>query len=203
MSNEDASKIFKILSLGESGVGKTCLIQRYIDNKYDNNQISTIGIDFKPKIVKFKGKSLKLKIWDTAGQERYRNLTQQYYKNADGILLMFDLSKHESFNTINYWIDQIKAFSHIEFTPILLIGTKSDIEKREVTSAESKEISEKYGLKFFESSAQENTGITEIFEYLCEKIFELKSSYIYDVGGKRQTIIIDPKKDKENKKKWC
>lgn len=200
MTTEDNALTFKILSLGESGVGKTCFILRYIDGKFDSTHLSTIGVDFKPKTITYKSKTIKLKIWDTAGQERYRNLTQQYYKNADGILLMFDISNHESFNTINYWMEQIKLFAHLESTPIILIGTKSDLAERKVSLEEAEQAAKKLTLKYFESSAKINIGINEVFDHLCEKIFEMKSSFIYDFNENKKTILINLKKEKQQQK---
>ena len=106
-SLDKTDHVFKILTIGESGVGKTCLLIRYTENKFQKNYLTTIGIDFKSKNITLHNKSVKLKIWDTAGQERFRNITQQYYKGADGIVLVFDLTDAATFEKIshNSWDD--------------------------------------------------------------------------------------------------
>ena len=99
---------FKILTIGESGVGKTCILRRFVEDKFLKNHLATIGIDFKTKNIIVDGVQVKLKIWDTAGQERFRNITNQYYKGADGIILVYDVTDRTSFEKIREWMNQIK-----------------------------------------------------------------------------------------------
>ena len=117
---------FKILTLGESSVGKTCILRRYVEGQFFKNQISTIGIDFKSKNLKINNHEIRLKIWDTAGEERFRNITSQYYKGAEGIILVFDLTKKESFEKINDWMKQIKVNTQSDEIAIVLLGNKKD-----------------------------------------------------------------------------
>ena len=105
----DTVHCFKILTIGESGVGKTCILRRFVENKFLKNHLATIGIDFKTKNIEIDGTSIKLKIWDTVGQERFRNITNQYYKGADGIVLVFDVVDQKSFEKIREWMTQIKT----------------------------------------------------------------------------------------------
>lgn len=193
--------VFKVLSLGDSGVGKTCLILRYTDNTFDDSSLATIGVDFKLKSIEYKSRKAKMKIWDTAGQEKYKLLTQQYYKNADGILLMFDTNNYSSFERISYWMEQIKLFAHLESTPIILIGTKTDKNERKVDIKEAEEAAKKFNLDFIETSAKKNENISQVFELLYEKIFEVKSRYIYDHINNKGTVFINLSKQKEEEEK--
>ena len=108
MSSE-SNQTFKILTIGESNVGKTCILRRFVENKFSKIHLSTIGIDYRTKSLHVYGKDVKLKIWDTAGQERYHNITSQIYKGADGIILVFDVNEEISFTKIKDWIEQIKS----------------------------------------------------------------------------------------------
>ena len=100
---------FKILTLGESGVGKTAILRRYVENKFEKHHLATIGIDYQSKTIKIKNKEIKLKIWDTAGQERYLNLASHLYKGADGIMLVYDITDEYSFSKITDWMEQINS----------------------------------------------------------------------------------------------
>ena len=117
----------KLLTLGETGVGKTSIILRYTDNSFLNSQLYTIGIDCKIKKIKIDNKYINVLIWDTAGQERFRNITSHYYNNADGILLVYDISNRESFENLNYWLNEINEKADKNKINLILVGNKSDI----------------------------------------------------------------------------
>lgn len=199
--NNSGQLALKILTLGESGVGKTCLVNRYVDNKYDPCELSTIGIEFKPKLIVHKGYQVNLKIWDTAGQERFKNLTQQYYRNADGILLMFDLTGKKSFDKISFWIEQIKSYAHFESTPVILVGTKSDLTNSEVTDEEIESLAKSFNMPIFKTSALSNSNIKEVFEKLTDQMFENKSAYIKAFENENECINLSKKKKEEKEKK--
>lgn len=188
-SSTEFDYIFKILTLGESEVGKTCILVQYTEGKFMKSHLTTIGIDYKSKIVHRYNKSLKLKIWDTAGQEKFRNITQQYYKNADGILLVFDLESKRTFDKISDWMDQIQHNTTEATIPIILIGNKCDTKQREVTKEEAESEAQRFNVPYFETSALENINITEAFEKLTEIIIE-------DKGLKDHLV----KKEKEENK---
>ena len=167
---------FKILTLGESSVGKTCILRRYVEGQFFKNQISTIGIDFKSKNLKINNHEIRLKIWDTAGEERFRNITSQYYKGAEGIILVFDLTKKESFDKINDWIKQIKLNTQSDEIAIVLLGNKKDlVDMRVISFEEGKERAEAFGIKFFETSALDGSGIEDAFLCLSEEIMKKKN----------------------------
>ncbi len=176
-NNDDNSNtnVFKILTIGDGGVGKTSILRRYVENKFLKHHLSTIGIDFLSKTLKIKDKEIKLKIWDTAGQERYRQITSHIYKDADGIILVFDVTSEESFNQITDWMDQIKNNVSKEEINLILIGNKCDLADRMVEKERGEEMAEKLKIKYFETSALTGQGINEAFEELAKQIFRNKN----------------------------
>jgi len=159
---------FKFLVIGESGVGKTCILLRFIDDFFQPNYLSTIGIDFQTKIVTLKDKMIKLQIWDTAGQERFRTITKTYYRNSHGVILTYDVTDRDSFKSIGGWVKQIEQNSDKHICKVL-VGNKCDKEGRTVTLEEGEKLAEQYNMKFFESSAKTNYNVSEIFAYLTEE----------------------------------
>lgn len=166
---------FKILTIGETNVGKTCLILRYTDNSFTRKQITTIGIDFKIKMINFHNKKIKLLIWDTAGQERFRHITNQYYNDADGILLVFDVTNRESFEKVIYWMNQIAEKSEKTKVGVLLIGNKIDDENRIVSKEEAEIFSRNNEIDYIETSALNSYNIGECFDNMLKKILAKKS----------------------------
>ena len=162
---------FKVLILGDSAVGKTCVITRYTDNRFEKNYLSTTGIDYKLKNIKLDdGKNVKLQIWDTLGQERYRSLTKNYYKSAQGIILIYDITNRETFENVRNWIKSINAEAD-ERVVIILVGNKCDFEEnRQVSKEEGEQLAQELNLPFFECSAKENKNIIETFNGLTEKL---------------------------------
>ena len=199
---EKTDLTFKILTIGESGVGKTCLLLRYTDNKFVKNHLTTIGIDFKAKILHIAGKSIKLKILDTAGQERFRNITQQYYKGADGIILVYDVTDRSSFDKVSEWMVQIKNYTKTDNIGIILLGNKVDVEPRDVKQEEGQELAKKYNIKYYETSAFSNYNVDESFWALTEEIMQKKNIDIKDSGN---SFNINERnfEASESKKKGC
>ena len=173
MSSEK-SETFKILTIGESGVGKTCILRRFVEDKFLKNHLATIGIDFKTKTVKIKNKDIKLKIWDTAGEERFRNITTQYYKGADGIVLVYDVTDGSSFEKIKDWMDQIISNTTRDNIGLVLLGNKCDFEERVITEEQGKKLAEELKISYFETSALNGQGINEAFEQLTLDIMKIK-----------------------------
>ena len=168
---EQEELVFKVITIGDSSVGKTSIIRRYIYNVFDDNTMSTIGLTFCFKEVKLKnGKKVQLKLVDTAGQEKYNALTKSYFKNVDGVLFIFDFNNLESFQNIEKWINLFEENNNGKGIPKYLIGNKSDLEKK----VEQKSIDDfiaKYDYKFEECSALNNENIDSIFENISETIF--------------------------------
>lgn len=164
---------FKLLIIGDSGVGKTCILLQFADNKFDDIHISTIGLDFKVKNLEIDGKNVKLQLWDTAGQERYRSIASCYYREAAGIILAYDITARDTFASLTKWIEDIRKNS--QDVPIMLVGNKSDLEsKRKVSYAEGQEISNKYELLFMETSAKDNSNIEKAFVTLTRLLISGK-----------------------------
>lgn len=170
----DTTHTYKILTIGESGVGKTCILRRFVENKFLKNHLATIGIDFKTKNIKVNDIEIKLKIWDTAGQERFRNITNQYYKGADGIVLVFDLTDMNTFDKINDWVSQITSNTKEDEICLVLLGNKCDSDQRNVSDEYGINKAKELGIRYFETSALNGTNINEAFNYLTERIMEKK-----------------------------
>ncbi|XP_015908527.1 uncharacterized protein [Parasteatoda tepidariorum] len=163
---------YKILVLGDSNVGKTCIVHRFCDETYYDTYISTIGIDFKQKIVNLDGMPIKLQIWDTAGQERFRTLTTAYYRGAMGILVMYDVTNMDSFNHLSYWFRNVEENASQDVVKIL-VGNKCDNSNlRVVQQEQGRKIAESCDVPFFECSCKEDVNIDEIFLTVARMIRE-------------------------------
>ena len=192
----EPSNIFKIITIGESGVGKTCILRRFVEDKFLKNHLATIGIDFKTKTLNINNQEIKLKIWDTAGQERFRNITTQYYKGADGIVLVYDVTDEASFDKIKDWMDQILSNTNKDEICLILLGNKCDIEKRSISYEQGKTLANELQVNFFETSAQTGQNIKDAFETLTADIMKKKK-----IGGDNNNI--DLKKNKKKKDSDC
>jgi len=170
MAKKTYDLLFKLLLIGDSGVGKTCVLFRFSDDTFNTTFISTIGIDFKIKTVELQGKKIKLQIWDTAGQERFHTITTSYYRGANGILLVYDITQPKTFDNISKWLRNINEHAS-EDVERMLIGNKCDMEdKRLISEERGRKVAEENGIKFFETSAKENINIEIAFNSLAEDI---------------------------------
>jgi Ras-related protein Rab-8A len=156
----------KLLMLGDSATGKTCILQKFTEGTFNSSFITTIGIDFRSKTMLYKGAMKKVVIWDTAGQERFRNITRAYYRGSMGMLLVYDITNRTTFNNITNWIKEIKSNTSDDLE-IVLIGNKSDlIDKRQVSTDEGQSLADSQRIHFLETSAKTGDNIKEAFEYL-------------------------------------
>ena len=188
---------FKILTIGESGVGKTCILRRFVEDKFLKNHLATIGIDFKTKNIIVDGVQVKLKIWDTAGQERFRNITNQYYKGADGIILVYDVTDRTSFEKIREWMNQIKQNTTEDEIGLVLLGNKCDADPRDVSQNDGIELGKELGIQYFESSAMNNINISESFNYLAKQILSKKKIDTPTKVSNNKNLNTPQKKKKE------
>ena len=188
--------LFKLLIIGESGVGKTCLLLRFTDDSFTANHLTTIGIDFKIKIINLENKLIKLQIWDTAGQERFRTITKTYYKGAHGIILTYDVTDQNSFKNIRNWIKQIEANAQTNVRKVL-VGNKCDKPDRVVSEEEGKKLADDFGMHFFETSAKTNQNVSEVFTFLTKEILKNNEKTGTPSGEKLK------KDDGKNTKKGC
>lgn len=170
MAKKTYDLLFKLLLIGDSGVGKTSILFRYSDDAFNTTFISTIGIDFKIKTIDLKGKKIKLQIWDTAGQERFHTITTSYYRGAMGIILVYDITNARSFDNIAKWLRNIDEHAN-EDVEKMIIGNKCDMESKRVISKERGEaIAEKHNIRFFETSAKDSTNVEKAFTELATAI---------------------------------
>ncbi|XP_060747511.1 ras-related protein Rab-27B isoform X1 [Tachysurus vachellii] len=183
MTDGDYDYLIKLLALGDSGVGKTTFLYRYTDNKFNPKFITTVGIDFREKRVVYSangpngttGKTFKvhLQLWDTAGQERFRSLTTAFFRDAMGFLLMFDLTSQQSFLNVRNWMSQLQANAYCENPDIVLIGNKADLpDQREVQEKQAKELADKYGIPYFETSAATGAAVDKAVVNLLDLVMK-------------------------------
>ena len=169
---QEYDNLFKILLLGETGVGKSSIIVRYCDDKFHNTYMSTIGVDFTIKTVYYNNRVCKFQIWDTAGQERFRSITSTYYRGASGIILVYDITDRSSFETLNRWISDIKNLC-LEDIPVIIVGNKCDcVDLRQVTFTQASEYVNHCRYIYVETSAKTGLGIENIFKTLTLQLTE-------------------------------
>ena len=173
INEDDFDEKVKIMIIGETKVGKTSLISRYCKNDFSGGEyLSTIGIDFQIKNLVMNSKKIRLQIWDTAGQERFRNIAKNYFQSSDGFLVVYDITCIESFETLDYWIEEIKSNSQ-ELSKMILVGNKNDkIDERKIKTSDGKDYAKKKNIKFFEVSAKDGTNVSEVFECIVKDILK-------------------------------
>ena len=163
---------YKIMVLGESKVDKTQLIKRYTKDQFGGVYLTTVGMDFQDKIIEIEDKRIRLQIWDTAGQERFRNVTKSYFQSSQGLVLVYDITDRESFEKLNFWVDNIKNNAP-ENAKFILVGNKCDLaNERKVSYEEGENYAKNLNIKFFEASARDGTNVNELFFYLANEIYQ-------------------------------
>eukprot|EP00727_Mastigamoeba_balamuthi_P001443 m51a1_g11296 putative ras-like gtp-binding protein ypt1 (207) ;mRNA; r:59738-61105 len=167
--------LFKFILVGDSGVGKSCFMIRFADDTFIETFICTVGVDFKIRTLELLGKTVKLQIWDTAGSERFRSITTAYYRGADAVIVMYDVSARSSFDGLKTWLDGVKNNTD-ETIAMMLVGNKCDVsaDKRQVPSEDAQKFAEENTMLFFETSAKDSTNVTEAFTVLAKQVLEQK-----------------------------
>jgi len=195
----DYDYLFKLVLIGDSGVGKSCLLLRFADDAFTESYISTIGVDFRFRTVKIDNKTVKLQIWDTAGQERFRTITSAYYRGADGIIMVFDVTSTDSFDHVNDWLKEVNRYA-AEGTVKLLVGNKSDrTADRVVSESQAKEFADELGIPFIETSAKSSKNVEEAFLTMAGELIRLRDSR----GGGNDTNGIDLNGEKKATSGCC
>ncbi|AQK73195.1 ypt homolog4 [Zea mays] len=189
-SIKDSDYLFKLLLIGDSGVGKSCLLLRFADDSYLDSYISTIGVDFKIRTVEQDGKTIKLQIWDTAGQERFRTITSSYYRGAHGIIIVYDVTDQESFNNVKQWLNEIDRYASDNVNK-LLVGNKSDLTANKVVATETaKAFADEMGIPFMETSAKNATNVEQAFMAMAASIKDRMASQPAAANARPATVQI-------------
>lgn len=171
------------------GVGKSCLLLQFTDKRFRTDHDLTIGVEFGARLVNIGGKQIKLQIWDTAGQESFRSITRSYYRGATGALLVYDISRRDTFNHLARWLEEARQHANPKMV-IMLIGNKSDLEKREVSFEEGEQFANENGLIFLETSAKTASNVEEAFLKTAQKIYDNIQSGAYDLSNDSHGIKV-------------
>ena len=192
-----------LLIIGDATVGKTCILRRFAHDKFTSNYISTVGIDFFTKDVILDDKKIHIKIWDTAGQERYRSLTQGFFRKAEGIIIVYDITNESSFNNLKFWIDSIESNTNSQNSkiPAIIIGNKIDILERKVDKVSAENFAKNKNYKYFEVSAKTGINIDESIKFLIKKVLKEENENEKKKEDKKETKNIEIKKNDNNNDK--
>ena len=180
----------KILIIGDAGVGKTCLLLRFTDDAYTENYVSTIGFDYKTKVIEVDNVKVRLQIWDTAGQERFRGITQSYYRGAHGIIVAYDVTDKESFNNATtHWLEDLQRYGSAN-SKTMLVGCKIDDVNREVDFSDGKSKAEQLHLLFFETSSSGSLNVEKCFSSLVSQILSTLDLPGVDKNPKKGVVTV-------------
>ncbi len=196
---------FKIVTLGDPGVGKTSIFRRFVEDNFDPNQLSTLGINLSTKILKIKNKELVLKLIDTGGQEKYRAIAASYFRRADVILFVFDLNNSGSFESIQYWLDFFEENNTgTNIKNKFLIGNKNDLEQK-VDQDLIDKLTEKNNILYMSTSAKTKHQIEQLFEYIGGELCKLLENNTKNNNGKKKSTgkVLSKTNMKKDKKKCC
>lgn len=196
--------LFKLLIIGDSGVGKSSLLMRFADNTFTGTFITTIGVDFKIRTVVVNGERVKLQIWDTAGQERFRTITATYYRGTHGVLVVYDVTNGESFVNVKRWLHEIDQ--NCDSVNRVLVGNKDDNStKKVVLTEDAQQFANQIGIKLFETSAKDNKNVEEMFITITELVLKTKKDEHNRIKSQPNDVVSlsQSSKNKNSKKKCC
>ncbi|KZV89036.1 ras-domain-containing protein [Exidia glandulosa HHB12029] len=202
--------LFKVVIIGDSGVGKTNLLSRFTRNEFSIDSKSTIGVDFATKFINISDKTVKAQLWDTAGQDRYRAITAAYYRGAVGALLVYDITRRGTYDNLLRWLKELRDFADTNAV-IMLVGNKSDLKHiRAISTEEATAFSAEHGLSFLETSALDSSNVDEAFNTVVNDIFKIVSTQQLERSenevsgpGAGAPIKIDSSKDTQTAKAGC
>ena len=183
------SYLFKYIVIGDTGVGKSCLLLQFTDKRFRPDHDLTIGVEFGARLISLDGKQIKLQIWDTAGQESFRSITRSYYRGATGALLVYDVSRRDTFEHLSGWLEEARQNGNNNMV-IMLIGNKCDLEVREVSKEEGQKFAAKHGLIFLETSAKTAQNVEEAFLTTARKIYDNILNNVYDLTSDAHGIKV-------------
>jgi len=213
MSNreDEYDYLFKVVLIGDSGVGKSNLLSRFTRNEFNLESKSTIGVEFATRSIQVEGKTVKAQIWDTAGQERYRAITSAYYRGAVGALLVYDIAKHLTYENAERWLKELQDHADSNIV-IMLVGNKSDLRHlRAVPTDEAKAFAEKHGLSFLETSALDSSNVELAFQTILTAIYNIvsqrqmsgRSDSDFSPASNVVPITVEPTQNSANKGLCC
>jgi len=202
---KDYEHLFKLLIIGDSGVGKSCILQRFAGENFSGTYITTIGVDFKIRTVNIDGERVKLQIWDTAGQERFRTITSTYYRGTHGVIVVYDVTSSESFVNVKRWLYEIDQ--NCDSVGRILVGNKDDnVGKKVVASNDARRLADQLGIQLYETSAKENKNIEEMFLAITRVVLKAKKDQqarIYQQAHDTVKLTSNTKGSRGRKKKCC
>uniref|UniRef100_A0A8D2ZFX1 RAB2A, member RAS oncogene family n=1 Tax=Scophthalmus maximus TaxID=52904 RepID=A0A8D2ZFX1_SCOMX len=182
--------LFKYIIIGDTGVGKSCLLLQFTDKRFQPVHDLTIGVEFGARMITIDGKQIKLQIWDTAGQESFRSITRSYYRGAAGALLVYDITRRDTFNHLTTWLEDARQHSNSNMV-IMLIGNKSDLEsRREVKKEEGEAFAREHGLIFMETSAKTASNVEEAFINTAKEIYEKIQEGVFDINNELVCLVL-------------
>ncbi len=207
---EEYEMMVKVILIGDSGVGKTNIMSKFLKNQFMEESKATIGVEFGSKLFNHEGHKIKAQIWDTAGQEKYKAITGAYYKGSKGALVVYDITQKKTFENIEKWVNDLKAAGDPKIT-IILIGNKNDLDdKRQVSKDQGEEKARSFGCAFLETSAYSGDNIDKAFNLMVKEIYEKfsnNSTGEYELApgsnGNGKDVKLDKVNDNNIKKKSC
>ena len=203
---ENYDVLFKIVLIGDSFVGKTNIMSKYLMNEFHEDSKATVGVEFGAKKFDIEGKSVKAQIWDTAGQERYKSITTTYYKGAKGALIVYDITRKETFDSVDRWISEVLNSGDKNMT-MLLIGNKCDLDnQRQVTKEQGEEKAKAFKVAFLETSASSGENLDVAFEMIMKEVYSKCKNELDEDDGMEEMQMgkeIDLTKEKKVEKKKC
>ena len=203
MENKEYDLLFKLILIGDSCVGKSNILLKYLKNQFNENSKTTVGVEFGTKNIIINNKRIKIQIWDTAGQERYRSITSAYYKGAKGALIVYDITRKNTFDNIDKWITDLKLNGDKNIC-IIILGNKSDlIDKREINKNDGIKKAEMYKTAFLETSALNGDNISKAFDELIEQIVINNKNIFQDDNENEIDKGVNLNDEKNNNKKKC
>ena len=208
MEDENYEMMFKVVLVGDSFVGKTNIMSKYLKNEFHEDSKATVGVEFGSKQFTIDGHSVKAQIWDTAGQERYKAITSAYYKGAKGAFIVYDITRKNSFESVERWVSDVISVADKKIT-IVLIGNKSDLEdQRQVTKEEAQDKANKLEIAFMETSAFSGDNLDKAFEMMMNEVYkkcheEMLADGDLDIIQGGEDINLAKKNDNTQKKKCC
>ena len=197
IEKKDSDITIKLLLIGNAYVGKTLIVQKFLDNTFSKTTMTTIGVDLQYKVLDINGKKVKYLIWDTAGEDRMKTMTYAYYRGCHVVLIVYDVTIRKSFENVTTWVECVDKFAKSNVLRIL-VGNKTDLEdKRVISKEEGKKLAEENGLKFYEISAKTMNGLVEMFEDVAKEYVQ-----IYEQKAIKN-FQLRKEKEKKTKSRWC